>query len=84
MQKSTVVNARIDPETKAKAEKILSQVGLSTAESIRLLFAQICLHNGLPFAVKIPNKETLDALVEIEAGKAHHAEGIDDLLNGDD
>lgn len=69
--KVATINARIEPALKTRAEKILHQVGLSTAEAIRLFYSQICLQNGLPFEIKIPNKKTRDAMKELESGKGH-------------
>ena len=69
MSKVATINARIEPSLKMKAETILHKVGLSTAEAIRLFYSQVCLQNGLPFEVKIPNKKTRDAIKELESGK---------------
>lgn len=69
MNKDATINARIEPALKMKAEAILHKVGLSTAEAIRIFYSQICLQNGLPFEVKIPNKKTRDAMHELESGK---------------
>lgn len=68
MMKSTTINARIEPEVKSEAEKILHEIGLSSAEAIRIFYKQICVHHGLPFDVKIPNKETLKAMHEADKG----------------
>lgn len=69
MNKAATINARIEPKLKYQAEAILHQVGLSTAEAIRVFYIQICLKKGLPFDVKLPNDETLAAIDELEAGK---------------
>ena len=79
MNKAATINARIEPMLKHQAETILHNVGLSTAEAIRLFYTQICLHKGLPFEVKIPNTKTLNALNELEAGKGHHYNSMDDV-----
>ncbi len=44
-------------------------VGLSTAEAIRIFYTQICLRKGLPFEVRLPSKETLAAMDELDAGR---------------
>ncbi|MBI4383977.1 MAG: type II toxin-antitoxin system RelB/DinJ family antitoxin [Nitrospinae bacterium] len=58
------VTTRIDPDLKKKALKVFSQLGLSEAEAIRLFYAQVILHHGIPFPVKVPNAETLAAFEE--------------------
>ncbi len=80
MHKVATVNTRIEPKLKAQAETILHKVGLTSAEAVRLFYMQVCLHKGLPFAVKIPNKETLKAMHDADARKTHKAKSIDDLF----
>ena len=60
--KTEMMHTRIDPDLKQKAEAIFSAIGINTADAIRMFFAQVSLHNGLPFEVKIPNKETAKAM----------------------
>jgi DNA-damage-inducible protein J len=68
MPKDATINARVDGRLKAKAEKVLSKVGISTTEAITMLLHQIVLRNGLPFDARIPNKETRAAMAELDAG----------------
>ena len=79
MNKAATVNARIEPGLKMQAESILHKVGLSTAEAIRLFYSQVCLQNGLPFEVKIPNKKTRAAIEELESGKGHRYKTMSDV-----
>ena len=58
------VATRIDPAIKKKALKVFSQLGLSEAEAIRLFYAQVILHHGIPFPVRVPNAETLASFEE--------------------
>ncbi len=81
MNKTLTVNARIEPALKTKEEKILHRVGLTGAEAIRLFYSQICLQKGLPFAVKIPNKETIQAMRDADAGKIIEVESVDALFD---
>jgi DNA-damage-inducible protein J len=62
--KTEMVHARVDPKLKKSADRILSKVGISTAEAIRLFLRQVELHRGLPFSVSVPNEETIDAMLE--------------------
>lgn len=64
MNKTSVVSARIRPDVKARTEKILKKLGLSTTDAITLLFNQIDLRNGLPFPVEIPNEVTRQAIID--------------------
>ena len=69
MMKTATIRARIEPELKDSAESILISLGLSTTEAITLFYKQIELHQGLPFKVELPNKETIDALNDATQGK---------------
>jgi DNA-damage-inducible protein J len=62
--KTEMIHARIDPKLKRSAEQIFSEIGVSTAEAIRLFLKQVELHRGLPFPVSIPNAETIAAMAE--------------------
>jgi len=62
--KDAVVRARIDGDIKKRAEEILHKLGLSTSEAINVYFNQILLNEGLPFDLKVPNKETKKAIEE--------------------
>ena len=65
-----MIHTRVDPKLKKTADRILSQVGISTAEAIRLFLKQVELHQGLPFPVSIPNEETVAAMMEANAPSA--------------
>ena len=81
MTKSAVVHTRIDADLKAGAESILKQIGVSSAEAIRMFYRQIEMNQGIPFDVKIPNKLTVDTLRKSEKGEdVYHAKDADDLF----
>jgi addiction module RelB/DinJ family antitoxin len=48
---STILRARVDSVRKKKAETVLRKLGVSPAQAINMLYAQIELHKGLPFMV---------------------------------
>ena len=58
MSKTATVRARIEPQLKDHVEAIFQRLGLTTTEAITLFYKQVELHQGLPFAVKIPNQVT--------------------------
>jgi DNA-damage-inducible protein J len=80
MHKTATVNTRIDPLLKERAENILHQVGLSAAEAVRLFYTQICLHKGLPFEARIPNKASIQAMKDAANRKTKKASRIDDIF----
>jgi DNA-damage-inducible protein J len=68
MAKTAYLNARIDPKLKTQAEKVFAGVGVSATQAITMFYRQVVLRRGLPFDVRIPNKETVGALKEADAG----------------
>lgn len=69
MNKSAMVRARIEPGLKKKAESILSRVGISSTEFIRLAYSQVVLRQGIPFEARIPNADTQKAIAEAREGR---------------
>ena len=64
MSKSDRINTRIDVGLKKRSVKIFDRLGLTEAEAIRLFYAQVELHQGIPFPVTVPNTTTIAALNE--------------------
>jgi DNA-damage-inducible protein J len=62
------ISIRIDHATKAAAERIFNALGLSATDAVRMFYKQVAMQHGLPFAAKIPNAETLEAIREADAG----------------
>jgi addiction module RelB/DinJ family antitoxin len=54
--KEAIVRSRIDVSKKIEAEAILSALGLSTSDAIRLFINQIIMEKGLPFKVKLSDE----------------------------
>jgi len=72
---------RVDKEIKDEATKYLSKLGLNASEATRLFLHSVVLHKGLPFELKVPNKETLKAIKNTEAGKnIEKFDGSDDMF----
>lgn len=60
---------RVDKQIKDEATKYLSQLGLNASEATRLFLYSVVLHKGLPFEIKLPNKESLEAIKDVESCK---------------
>lgn len=69
MPKTETIRARVDAQLKAEAEAVLSELGLSSSDAIRLFYTQVILRQGLPFAVAVPNAETRRAIRDVERGR---------------
>ena len=68
MALDATVRARIDVDLKEDVEKILSEIGISTSQAITMFMKGIKRERGIPFELKIPNEETLEAMREIDEG----------------
>lgn len=69
MARTSVIHARIDPETKAATERVLDSLGLTPTEAIRLLYKQIALRGQFPLELKVPNELTAETLRKADKGE---------------
>jgi len=69
MSKTVVVQARMEPALKKKAEAVIKKLGLSASQVVNALYAQIVMQKGVPFDLKIPNETTRKAIEEARKGK---------------
>lgn len=69
MAKSAMVRARMEPDLKAKAEKVIKRLGLSPTQAITLFYRQVELRKGLPFGVVIPKATTRKTFEDTDAGR---------------
>lgn len=70
--KSANLYARIEPEVKEQAEKILSALGIPASSAINMFYKQVILHKGLPFDVKLPYTSNLDNKKEETVATKEH------------
>ncbi len=78
-----MLSARIDQDTKAAFTSICEAVGLSTSQAIKLFAKAVINHGGIPFEVRVqqPNKTSVAAMKELDAGKGQRAESVNALMN---
>ena len=67
-----VINIRVNDEVKKEAETIFKSLGLNMSVTMNLFLKKCINENGIPFDLKIPNKETIEAMEETNK-----------ILNGD-
>ena len=80
MSRDTVVRARIDTDTKARATEALKAIGLSVSDAIRLLLLRVAEEKRLPFAVQVPNPATVEAMKELDEGKGQRFGSVEELF----
>lgn len=66
MSKTATLNLRIDPETKASAETVLNQLGLSMSTAIEVYLRQIALNGEIPFMFSIKPQEGTNRVLTLK------------------
>jgi len=80
MAAAEVVRARINSELKIKASAVLSDMGLSVSDAIRLLMVRVVSDGALPFDVRVPNAETRAAMRDAQEGKVIRTKDVASLM----
>jgi len=65
------VTARVDENVKKEAETLFKKMGLNMSTAMNLFLKKCILEQGIPFELKVPNRETLKVMQE-----------TDDILSG--
>jgi DNA-damage-inducible protein J len=60
----TQTTIRIDQNKYTQAKEILKYLGLSYSQAVNIFNSMVVSTKGLPFEVKIPNDETIQAMEE--------------------
>lgn len=77
--KDDVVRARINSQLKHNAEAVLSEIGMSMGEAIRIFLTQVSLRHEFPIELKVPNNTTLKAMSDKPTDDIYH--NVDDLFD---
>jgi len=81
MANSAMIHARVDAETKSKAQSVLNELGMTLSEAISLYLRQIVFRKGIPFEVKIPNELTMRTIEKSERGQElHEASSVQEMF----
>lgn len=80
MAKTAMAHARLSPEVKEQAENILKELGISISTAYELFYRQIIAYNGLPFDVRIPTEETIQAMQDAQDGKGTLYNNVQEML----
>lgn len=80
MAAAEVVRARIDPNLKKEASAVLSDMGLSVSDAIRLLFVRVAAEKAMPFDLRVPNTETQAAMRDAREGRVTRVSNVSALM----
>jgi DNA-damage-inducible protein J len=76
LSRTVVVDAELDRE----ASQILARIGMSVDDAVRLLLTQVVHDECLPFAMHIPNAETIEAMKAADRGEGQRFVTPEDLF----
>ena len=81
MVANAVVRARIDEDVKRDAARVMSDMGMTLADLIRITLTRVAVEKALPFEIKKPNAVTRAAMKEADerlaARQLRYANGED-------
>ena len=98
MARTSNVFARVEPEIKEQAEKVLDQLVIHMSNAVGMFLRQVVLQRGIPFEMKLPQnvplaygsltKEQFDSEIEkgmadIRAGRVYSADGVEAEMKRD-
>jgi DNA-damage-inducible protein J len=69
MAKTSSLNIRIDPETKAGAERLFGMFGITVTDAVNMFLHKSLMVGGLPFELRQPNYGAETKPAEITASK---------------
>lgn len=61
-----IINIRVNEDVKKEVENIYKEIGLNMSTAINLFLKKCIVEKGIPFDLKIPNRETIEAIKESE------------------
>lgn len=95
MARTANVFARVEPEVKEQAEKILDRLGIPMSNAVGMFLRQVALQRGIPFEMKLPQemplaygaltKEQFDlemqkGMEDIREGRVYSADAIENEM----
>lgn len=98
MTRDANVFARVEPEIKEQAERVLGQLGIPMSNAVGMFLRQVVLQQGIPFEMKLPRetpiaygaltKEEFDAEIQkgmedLEAGRVYSLDAVEAEMKRD-
>ncbi len=76
----TQTTIRVEEKSYIQAKEILSKIGLNYSQAISVFNNMIVLNKGLPFELKLPNQDTIQAFEELKNRKGKTFKNVDELF----
>lgn len=84
MAATAMVHARVDEAVKKQATIALAKMGLTVSGAVNMFLTRVAVEQAIPFAVRIPNAETVEAMAEADrilAGEGARFSSFDSLMD---
>lgn len=81
MTANVLVQARIDPAIKEEAAAVLSAMGLTVSDAVRLMLTRVAREHTLPFNPLMPSEETVAAMKDARRGNLSSATTVEEFLD---
>lgn len=66
MAATSMIHVRVDDDIKAQATETLASMGLTVSDAVRVFLTRVVAEKQMPFAVKVPNLASQEAITEAE------------------
>lgn len=98
MARTSNIFARVEPEIKEQAEKVLERLGIPMSNAVGMFLRQVVLQRGIPFEMKLPQTEPLSyssltkeqfdveiekSMADVKAGRVYSADAIEAEMKRD-
>ncbi|HLO67327.1 MAG TPA: type II toxin-antitoxin system RelB/DinJ family antitoxin [Holophaga sp.] len=77
MAATTMVHVRLDGEVKERAAEALAAMGLSISDAVRAFLVRVAAEKQMPFALQVPNAQTMAAMAEADEIVKNHSARFD-------
>ena len=72
---TSMITARVDAAKRTTAEKVFSEVGLTTSAAINLFICAVAMTGGIPFPVTTVRDSTPDGKTQSKRGRRSGSDG---------
>jgi DNA-damage-inducible protein J len=80
MATDSVLQVRIDGRIKKEAAHVLDDMGLSVSDAVRMLLVRVAAEKAMPFDIRVPNRETVEAMEAGRRGDVASFKSVEELM----
>lgn len=77
---SAVLKLRLDENLKKQASELATSMGFTVSDAVRMFLVAFVNEQKIPFDVVRPNKETVRAIMDVEAGNTVRHDSFSSLM----